>query len=315
MNRVLLLLPLLAAVSCFELPEFAQSSFIDRPRILAVVAEPPEVSPSSTASATLSILVAGADEVTDVRWTACGMPGGGAFGGMGNMFGENDGDSGCGSAAIPLGEGERVSLPLDQARVLLMSDDLAQAALGSELSAEVLEQIRTSVGIAATIQVELTADGKRLRALKRVLLRESETPGSNPPPPTFRFGETIVRSLGEGSPYRCEPEQGSLQAGLRESVALVPVFDGDREPWLESFAVLDARGMLGERREQAFYSWFTDAGDLDDGSTRAPSRANVWRAPDKPGCAQIWLVVRDGHAGATACVARVAVGASGSCDE
>jgi hypothetical protein len=314
-KRWVCVLPLLAAVSCFELPEFAQSSFIDRPRILAVVAEPPEVSPSSTASATLSILVAGADEVTDVRWTACGMPGGMGFGGMGNMFGENEGDSGCGSAAVPLGEGERVMLPLDQARVLLMSDDIAQAALGSALSPEVLEQIRTSVGIAATIQVELLADGKRLRAVKRVLLRESDTPGSNPPPPTFRFGETILRSQGDVPPYRCVPDQGSLQVGLRESVALVPVFDGDTEPWLESYSVLDATGMLGERKEQAFYSWFSDAGELDDGSTRAPSRANSWRAPDKPGCAQLWLVVRDGHAGSTACSARISVGADGSCEE
>ena len=309
-----LLMPLLAAVGCFDLPEFAQSSFIDRPRILAVVAEPPEVAPSSTTSAMLSILVAGADEVTDVRWTACGMPGGGGFGGMANMFGENDGDSGCGSAALALGEGERVTLPLDQARVLLMSDELATAALGSQLSAEVIEQIRTSVGIAATVQVELLADGKRLRAVKRVLLRESDTPGANPPPPVFRFGETILTSRGDAPPYRCEPEQGSLQVGLLESVALTPLFDGVSEPWLERYTVLDARGMLGEREEQAFYSWFTDAGDLDDGSTRAPMRANTWRAPAKPGCAQIWLVVRDGHAGTTACIARVSVGADGSCD-
>lgn len=315
MNRALLLLPLLAAVSCFELPEFAQSSFIDRPRILAVVAEPPEVSPSRTASATLSLLVAGAKQYTDVRWRACGMAGGGGFGGMSNMFGENDGDSGCGSAAFEFGAGERVSLPLDMARQFLMSDDIAQAALGSPLSAAVLEQIRTSVGIPVTIEVELLADGKRLRALKRVLLRESESPGSNPPPPTFRFGDTILRSQGDAPPYRCEPDQGSLQVGLRQSVALVPVFDGDSEPWLETYSVLDARGTLGERKEQAFYSWFTDGGALDDDSTRAPSRENTWRAPDKPGCAQLWLVVRDGHAGSTACIARVAVGASGSCEE
>lgn len=312
-NRWLWLWPLLAAVGCFDLPEFAQSSFIDRPRILAVVAEPPEVAPSSTASATLSVLVAGAKEVTDVRWTACGMPGGG-FGGMGNMFGENDGESGCGSAAFPLGQGERVTFSLAQARVLLMNDELAEAALGSALTPELLEQIRTSVGIALTVDVQLRADGKRLSALKRVLLRESETPGSNPPPPMLRFGETILRSQGDAPPYRCEPEQGSLQVGLRESVALVPLFDGDSEPWLETYNVLDARGMLGERTEQAFYSWYTDGGALDDDSTRAPSRENTWRAPDKPGCSQIWLVVRDGHAGSTACVARVSVGADGSCD-
>ena len=183
------------------------------------------------------------------------------------------------------------------------------------MSPEALEQIRTTVGIAATVEVELVADGKRLTALKRVLFRESDTPGANPPPPTFRFGDTILRSLGEAPPYRCEPDAGSLQVGLRESVALAPIFDGDEEPWLENYSVLDVRGLVGERKEQAFYTWFTDAGELDDDSTRAPSRGNIWRAPDKPGCAQIWLVVRDGHAGATSCIARVAVGADGSCEE
>jgi hypothetical protein len=157
-------LPLLAAVSCFDLPDFADSSMIDRPRILAVVAEPPEVSPSRPVATTLSILVAGAEQISDVRWTVCGMPSGGV-GGMGNQFGENDGDSGCSASAMPFGEGERVTLPLDQARALLASDELARASLGAQLPAAALAQIRTSVGIAATIQVELVADNKRLRAI------------------------------------------------------------------------------------------------------------------------------------------------------
>jgi hypothetical protein len=299
------LLLLFAAVGCFDLPEFAQESMIDRPRILAVVADPPEISPTRSDSTTLSILVAGAEEVSDVRWTACGMPS--SFG-TGNQFGENDGDRGCGESSILLGAGERVAVPLEQARAFLSSDALARAALGAQLPAAVLEQIRTTIGIAATVQVEIKADNKRLRALKRVLVREHEQPGTNPPPPSFRFGETIVRSLGAEAPYRCAPDEGELHADPGETVALSPIFDGDEEPWLEDYNVMDARGMIDTRKEQAFYSWFTDKGSLDDGMTRAPNRNNSWRAPDKKGCARLWLVVRDGHAGATACIADVAVG-------
>lgn len=303
--RTLLPVLLFAAVGCFDLPDFAQSSMIDRPRILAVVAEPPEVSPTRTDSTTLSILVAGAKDVSEVRWSACGMPS--SFG-TGNQYGENDGDRGCGERAIVLGEGERVEVPLEQARAFLNSDELARAALGAQLPAAVLEQIRTSIGIAATIQVEIKADNKRLRALKRVLVRDHDHPGTNPPPPSFRFGDTIVRSLGADAPYRCAPDEGELHADPAETVSLSPVFDGDVEPWLEEYNVMDARGVIDTRKEQAFYSWFSDQGSLDDDMTRAPHRNNSWRAPDKAGCAQLWLVVRDGHAGATACITQVSVG-------
>ncbi|HET8939406.1 MAG TPA: hypothetical protein VFN67_38435 [Polyangiales bacterium] len=306
------LLVLLAAVGCFDLPDFAQSSMIDRPRILAVVADPPEISPTRSDSTTLSILVAGAKEVSDVRWLACGMPS--SFG-TGNQYGENDGDSGCGNRAIVLGEGERIEVPLEQARAFLNSDELARAALGAQLPAAVLEQVRTSIGIAATVQVEIKADNKHLRALKRVLVREQDHPGTNPPPPSFRFGDTIVRSLGAQAPYRCAPGEGQLHAKRGETVSLSPVFDGDVEPWLEEYNVMDARGVIDQRMEQAFYSWFTDQGALDDDMTRAPNRNNSWRAPDKSGCAHLWLVVRDGHAGATACSTQVAVGEAACSDD
>lgn len=311
MNRAFWLLPLLAAVSCFDLPEFAQPSFIDRPRILAVIAEPPEFVPSRTSAVTLSVMIASATEITDVHWVMCGMSGGG-FGGTSNMFGERDGDSGCGADAMDLGSGERLSVSRDTLEKFL-SQDVVRNALSSQLPAAALQQIASSVGYAVTVEVQLLADGKRLRALKRVLIRESETPSSNPPPPSYRFGETLLRSQGEAPPYRCVPDQGGLHVDLRQTVKLTPAFEGEIEPWLETYSVLDARGLIGERKEQAFYTWFTDAGELEDNSTRAPTRENTWQAPDSSGCAQIWLILRDGHAGTTACITRVAVG-EGSCE-
>jgi hypothetical protein len=298
---------LLAAQGCFDLPDFAQSKFIDRPRILAVVAEPPEISPERDDALTLSVLTAGATEITDVRWTACGMPST-QVGGMGNQFGENMGDRGCRGETIPLGEGERITLDIAIARPFLMSDALASAALGAALPAAALQQIRESIGLAATAEVELLADGKRLRALKRVLVRDGENPSSNPPPPTLRFGDTLLRGEGDAPPFRCQPESGGLRVAHGAAIELEPEVEGDREPWLEDYMVLDARGVLAERSEQAFYSWFTDAGDLEDGMTQAPNRANTWTAPRGDGCATIWLIVRDGHAGATSCTVNVSVG-------
>jgi hypothetical protein len=298
--------------ACFNLPDFPSSSLVDKPRILAVIADPPEVTPAN--GTTLSILVGGNKRsISQVRWTVCGMPS--SMLGMGNQFGENTGDRSCSGNAIELGQGERVSVPSEVVAAALTNDDLLRAALGTNANLPVaaLDEIRKNVGFAATVDVELMVDGKSLGALKRVLVSQNEHPGSNPPPPTFRFGDVVVRSLGEAPPYRCAPDEGVLSAKPGQTIALDPVFDGDVEPWLEDYRVLDARGMLGDRKEQAFYSWFASAGEVDHGMTNAPDRSNSWRAPDKAACAQLWLVVRDGHGGQNACTASVAVGSDTAC--
>lgn len=308
-------LTLMAAVACclagcFDLPDFPPSSLVDKPRILAVIADPPEVTPAN--GTTLSILVGGnKTSISQVRWTVCGMPS--SMLGMGNQFGENTGDRSCSGSAIELGEGERVSVPSQVVAAALTNDDLLRAALGANLPAAALDEIRKNVGFAATVDVELMVDGKSLGALKRVLVSQNEHPGANPPPPTFRFGDVVVRSMGDAPPYRCQSDDGVLRAEPGQTIALAPVFDGDEEPWLEEYRVLDARGILGDRKEQAFYSWFASAGEVDHGTTNAPDRSNSWRTPAEAGCEQLWLVVRDGHGGQTACTASVAVGSDDAC--
>jgi hypothetical protein len=177
----------------------------------------------------------------------------------------------------------------------------------------VVEVIRADVGIAFTIEVDVLADGKRLRALKRVLVSQNKQPGTNPPPPRFRFGESTLSALDNTAGSVCEVDSGSLQVAPGSTVKLDPVVDGDKEPWLESYTVLDARGVLGTRKEQAFYSWFATEGKITHGTTQAPRRESGWRAPDQPGCTQLWVVVRDGHGGQSACGVKVAVGDESEC--
>jgi hypothetical protein len=311
-RRLLLLGWLLAAVGCFDIPDFPEARYIDRPRMLGIFADPPEVGPDDGTTLSFMVVGPGSEDITDVRWSVCGLPAGGIGMGGNNQFGEGEDDRGCGGSmqTVELGEGERVTVPLGAARLLFENDALLRAALGANLPEAVLQEVRTSIGIAGTVEVQLTAGGTRMRGLKRVLVSENPNPGSNPPPPTFRLGDTVLRSQGDAAPYRCVPDDGPLRVDPERQYTLEPVFDGDEEPWLERYRVWDARGLPGDRKEQAFYSWFTDKGQLDDGSTRAPERNNSWRAPKEPGCARIWLVVRDGHAGQTACTADVVVGDS-----
>jgi len=299
----------IAATGCYETPEFTSDSLVDRPRILAVVADPPEVTPSTSVG--LRVLVAGAGDVS-VQWRACSTFS--SFNASGAQYGENTGDRGCAANSMALGSGSLVQVPREIIAVLLADDRLVTAALGGvQLPAGTLEQVRNSVGVAFSLEAEVNADGKRLRALKRVVVSYNPQPGTNPPPPAFRIGERAVRARDVES-FLCtpdEPEPVRVEPG--QEVELAPLFDGPEEPWLETYNVLDGRGMLGERREQGFYSWYASRGQLDDGTTQAPDRTNRWRAPASAGCAQLWLVVRDGHAGESACGVSVSVGDVDNC--
>ena len=87
----------------------------------------------------------------------------------------------------------------------------------------------------------------------------------------------------------------------RARARLAPSVQDGAEDWLESYRVLDARGELQERAERAFYSWYATGGDFDRQVTRSPLRNQLWTAPREPGANRLWLVVRDGHGGTSAC--------------
>jgi hypothetical protein len=98
-----------------------------------------------------------------------------------------------------------------------------------------------------------------------------------------------------------------VRAGV--TIELAPVVEGQDEPWLETYTVIDARGAEDERREKAFYSWFVTGGELSEGITEAPLRNELWTAPrvTEPRKHGLFVVVRDGHGGTSACALAVEV--------
>jgi hypothetical protein len=289
--------------ACFDSPDFARSSLVTGPRVLALVAEPPEAAPGDPFA--LSLLIAGADhEEVEVSWRACGaFDSGGSFGG-GMQFGERDPDEGCGGGfAVPLGEGRSSVLPGELTRALFDNLELAAVILGAALPDDALERIRSDVGIPFLIEADVHIGEKRIRTVKRVLVRETEAAHQNPPPPSFMLGDAEIVS--EGDEFVCGALDGVTPRVRRSSdVELEPMLqgnEGEDEPWLERYHVLDAQGQLLERTERAYYSWFSDGGRLDQQLTRAPLRNEVWTTPDEPGEHTLWVVVRDGHGGTSAC--------------
>lgn len=308
----LLVVALLAlAPGCVELPDFARASRVEGPRVLAVFAEPPEANPGQPID--LSVLVAGVDDgAYEVSWRACAAfaqaPGS-------SQFGDRPDDEGCGGAlSFALGKGSTLSVPGEVTARLAQDLDLIAVSLGSELPPEIIDAIRTRVGIPFMVEARVQAEGKLIRSVKRVLISERQSPHANPPPPRFRIGDTEVRAE-SGVLAPCVTDSGRAPAVAVDSeVELSPVVEGDEEPWVEDYEVLDARGDVQPRTERAYYSWFSTRGRLEQEVTKSPLRNELWRTPKNSGCYPLWLVVRDGHGGASACQTDVAVGDEGACD-
>jgi len=282
---------------------------VSGPRVLAVVAEPPQIAPGI--ASTLSVMIANAPDASTV-FRACA-----SFNGFisGAQFGEEQSDEGCGGGmAVPLGAGEQVSLPGELTRSLFDNLSLAETLLGASLPAGTIDAIRSDVGLAFVVEATVTTQARTIRAVKRVLISEQATPHKNPPRPHFRFNgrEIVARS---DAAFSCSPADGEgLQVDPSQDVSLEPIVPGDTEDWLETYEVIDATGVRSERHEVAFYSWFVSGGRVEHGVTRAPARATLWHAPAERGCGRLWLVVRDGHGGESACGLDVALGEASECD-
>jgi hypothetical protein len=293
----------LACGACVELPDFERRSEVTGPRVLALVAEPPEARPGQDVA--LSLLLVEAQDFT-VRWRACA-----GFDGFGGAQYETEPDEGCGGGtALPLGEGATATLSGAVSQALWENLALAEVILGNALPRGTIERVRTSVGLPFLVEADVMADGRRIRAVKRVLISERSDPHVNPPPPRFALGELAISAV-PGEPFACAAEGGErpvLAPG--EQLELVPEVggDGEQEPWLERYSVLDLRGELTERDEVAFYSWFSTGGRLSEEITKSPLRNELWRTPASAGCHRLWLVVRDGHGGTSACGVDVTVG-------
>jgi hypothetical protein len=294
MRPALPLAAVLLGMACISLEEFPSESIVTGPRVLAVVTDPPEVTPGH--GLTVSTLVADAEDV-EIEYRICGTfdsP----FGG-GAQFGERDAEE-CAERALIRGSGPTWTLPAEVLQGFWDNADLAEAVLGNTLSKATIEAIRKSVGVPLLIDITVHADGKLLRATKRVLFSENAEPHSNPPAPEFTFGNDLeVRSDPE-QPWACTSDE-PLTTSVGKHVELAPAVIDGAEPWAERYHIINARGEVEERKERAFYSWFAKSGGFESHVTRAPLRNQVWTAPQSPGRTRLWLVVRDGHGGESAC--------------
>lgn len=289
MNR---LAPLLCLVllGCEDGP--APPSLVDSVRVLAIVAEQPEARPGVDVTVRAEIANPHGQAFV-ARWHACAAEERNVSEAI-LQYGGRVPNGGCPQDA-PL----RVELDSDGPEVTLPGRVTADAlSLARELDPRV-DGLVATVGLPFVVQLTLEdpETGEPLvLAYKRVALTTRDTPSTNPPPPTFSFGGEAVVADGE--------DCGIRTVAADTEVELLPTAN---EAWFETHPRFELDGTIGEARETAYYSWFATAGEIETPITVAPDRLNRWRAPAAPGEVQLWLVVRDGHLGASFCRLRARV--------
>jgi len=292
-------LALCGALALGCIGDLAPKEIVAPPRILDIIASPPEVNPGGLVR--VRAVLGGITGPVRYRWVTCaGLD---ALTGNGG-FGAGTTESGCTGDAgvvIPLGTAEEATLIIPQASV-----DVEQllARFGDRAPRELVERYLRDVGVIVGVGLTIEADGRTIQGYKRVVVSLNPRPNTNPPTPRVQVNGRWVSVPATGG-ADCVPETGdALRVPRGRTVTLVP---DANESWVERYTVLTAVGTFEERTETAFYSWYATNGNLGRGLTRSPTRDNEWQPSNDPGAQSLWVFLRDGHGGSSGCRMSVTV--------
>lgn len=293
----------LGGAACVELPDFPSAQEVAGPRLLALVAEPPEAGPGQQVQ--LSLLVAEAD-VLEVSWRLC--PGFYTFSGM--QYQDAPTVEGCsGSVDFPLPDGLQSVVDVSPVVEQLLTDEAWQTEVlgGLELSEDALALILAEVGFPVVIEARARiADGRILVGIKRLLLSFRYGQNTNPDQPAFVFSTRTGLDVGmtyQGSFECAGSDGGPLRLPAGETVEVAPDLRPNmtEESWLEYYNVIDPRGALLEgRKERAHYAFYSTNNGFAEDETLSPLRNNQYTVATA-GCHRLWFIVQDGHGGLSAC--------------
>lgn len=280
---LMLILPLTACVigsDKYPRPrDLPESSLVDRPRVLAIQAEPPEVEPGGTVA--FSALIADPfEELGGSVWIAC-LDGGGF---------------GCPVDLAGLGD-EPTPEELAAAGVIGFTPGLDPVWVAPEDALDDLSEEARLEGTSATVQVasfpsqgdageEVDFNDVEV-AYKRLIVSEALTPNNNPVLESWRVDGTLVPAdsvvvVDAGQEYDLSVELGP------DSV--------------EQYIYVNSDGVEEERSEEPYLSWYGTAGGWD-GSLTVPLNGfdgpltATFRAPEEPGEGTWYVVARDRRGG------------------
>ncbi len=320
-----LALPALGPLTgCLE--ELPEPSKIDRLRVLAIRAEPPEAMPGEAVQLS-ALVVDPAGRTVTTQWSACLLPerafgffGGGSQTSSSGGKGYTLDDAGSCAEALAkgaegvddLGSGLSVqtSIPDD-----FMSDEAIRAAYrlpeDLEIPGEALLGIQLVAGINMSVSLVVQAGGDRLEAYKRINVSSL---GENENPTDVAFHIAPVGDAGDPpttgpvpADGRCFAEPVTVDAGRTYRLRALNIPDPQ-----VTYPVLllgNFGDPIAEDTEVYYYSYFSTHGVFDRNTIKSSSgETQTWTIPDDaPATIPLWIVTRDGRGGTTWCEDEIAV--------
>jgi hypothetical protein len=273
MSRALLLVALVGCVIQSDRsprPRDLEPSWLaNRPRLLAIRADPPDVLPGG--SAALQALFADPEEeLRGSLWLGCADAATTSFGCALDPTALSPDASlddliAAGVIGFEPGWEPEVTAPPDYLEGL----DARVAARGRPYTA-------TVIGLPDSVDDD-EIDFNRIRVgFKRVMVTTREPPNRNP---------EIVALLVDGEPVTPD-EPVVVASGETYELDLAL-----RDDAIETYVHLTVDGALEERTEQPFAEWYASGGTVRRATTIHPFLYSTWTAPSEPDMAGTWWVV------------------------
>ncbi len=262
---------------------------VDRTRVLAVVAEPPEIAPGERATFQALLATPGAEAPEDgglsKLWLACPVDDEGNGFGCIVDFESLDLENATPQELADLGFiGFEPGLPPSYFAPPDLLDELTEEErlegryVNVQVTALPDELLTATTGAAPELdfnEVEV--------AYKRLVVSEALTPNHNPSILTFTVDRTLVAA---DTVVEVDAEQ-SYDLGV-----LLP--DGSREAYL----FVNSDGVEEQRVEEPYVAWYATGGEMLEEVTLYPYLEATWVAPAEPGAEGTWYaVLRDRRGG------------------
>lgn len=247
--------------------EEAPRTLVSAPRVLAIVADPPEVAPGE--SSTVTILVVGTSAPPGISWSACRLP---------PLPGQTTHPdcltAGQGPELEPIGEGATVT-----------------ATMPGDVTPEVLGQPDASGGVYLSLVAHVSAAADVLSAVYRLRLATSGDRNRNP-------AQTAVVAFEPGGAVALDPAVPRPVRPAERLGLAVTLADGT----VESYVAPRGGPTGGPVTEVVRTAWFSTAGEFSNDYTNAaqPTTELILERflPPSGSAIDVYAVTRDERGGA-----------------
>ena len=262
--------------------DLSPSWLVDRPRVLAIQAEPPEVQPGEQAAFHALVVGTPQDQTSMVIWLACPPT---TAGGIGFGCDIDLGDVDLENATIE----EMMELGFIGFEPYLMpyytpTEDLLDGlAEGRERNEGLHVLIQVSVlpqNMEATEEIDFAEVEV---AYKRLVVSESTTPNENPEIASFTV---------DGVPI---PEGATVEVDTYQNYELSLIL---RDSAVAEYEYINRDGDVELRTEEPYIAWFSTGGTVNESVTLIPYFESTWESPREAGeTGTWWAVLRDRRGG------------------